>query len=290
MNTKPEKGMDIKMKVQELIDNVIEKCGLNRLDRTCDQLIEGDPEMEITGIVTTFMATVDVIKKAHELGANLIVTHEPTYFTCNDDREWEEQDSVYLEKRKLILDYGIAIWRMHDYIHMAVEGDGIYQGLIRELGWENYHIPKMCSKERKILRESDFCYKVPKTTVGELAKELKSKLHMDVMQIVGKPETPVERVGILIGGGSLGLGKEYTPMQLMEEESLDVIVCGEIVEWTLCAYVRDASMMNMNKALIIPGHNRTEEAGMKYLPEWLQPLAPGVPIQFVEAGEPFTYL
>ena len=90
--------MDIKMKVQELIDNVIEKCGLNRLDRTCDQLIEGDPEMEITGIVTTFMATVDVIKKAHELGANLIVTHEPTYFTCNDDREWEEQDSVYLEK------------------------------------------------------------------------------------------------------------------------------------------------------------------------------------------------
>ena len=62
----------------------------------------------------------------------------------------------------------------------------------------------MCSKERKILRESDFCYKIPKTTVGELAKELKSKLHMDVMQIVGKPETPVERVGILIGGGSLG--------------------------------------------------------------------------------------
>ena len=113
---------------------------------------------------------------------------------------------------------------------------------------------------------------------------------MDVMQMVGKPETPVERVGILIGGGSLGLGKEYTPMQLMEEESLDVIVCGEIVEWTLCAYERDASMMNMNKALIIPGHNRTEEAGMKYLPEWLQPLAPGVPIQFVEAGEPFTYL
>lgn len=109
MNTKPEKGMDIKMKVQELIDNVIEKCGLNRLDRTCDQLIEGDPEMEITGIVTTFMATVDVIKKAHELGANLIVTHEPTYLpamTTGSGRSripfiWKKKTDIGLRNRNL---------------------------------------------------------------------------------------------------------------------------------------------------------------------------------------------
>ena len=113
---------------------------------------------------------------------------------------------------------------------------------------------------------------------------------MNVMQIVGNPDMLVERVGILVGGGSLGLGKECMPMELMEKESLDVLICGEILEWTICAYVRDAAMMRMNKALIIPGHNRTEEAGMKYLPEWLQSLAPGVSIHFVEAGEPFTYL
>ena len=110
------------------------------------------------------------------------------------------------------------------------------------------------------------------------------------MQIVGDPETSVERVGILVGGGSLGLGREAMPMELMERESLDVLICGEILEWTICAYIRDASMLGMQKALIIPGHNRTEEAGMKYLPEWLQPLAPGIPIHFVEAGEPFSYL
>ncbi len=278
------------MKVQELISKVIQKCGVEPLKVTCDQIIEGNPDMEITGIVTTFMATVDVIKKAHSLGANFIITHEPTYFTGDDERDWLEHDSVYLEKRKLILEYGITIWRFHDHIHMATDGDGIYRGLIKELGWEEYHIAKMVKKGRKILKDDDLCYKIPKTTLRALAQELKCKLHMDVMQIVGNPDMSVERVGILVGGGSLGLGKEYMPMEFMEKENLDVLICGEILEWTICAYARDAAMMRMNKALIIPGHNRTEEAGMKYLPEWLQPLAPGVSIQFVEAGEPFTYL
>jgi hypothetical protein len=46
----------------------------------------------------------------------------------------------------------------------------------------------------------------------------------------------------------------------------------------------------LNKALIILGHNRSEEVGMKHLPAWLEPLLPGVPILFSEAGEPFAYL
>jgi hypothetical protein len=68
------------------------------------------------------------------------------------------------------------------------------------------------------------------------------------------------------------------------------MVCGEILEWTLCAYVRDADQLGMNKAMIILGHNRTEEVGMKYLPEWLKILMPDIPVWFCEAGEPFSYL
>ena len=278
------------MKVQELIDRIIAECGVAPLGRTCDQIIEGDPGAEITGIVTTFMATVDVIREAHRLGANLIITHEPTYFTGDDERDWVAQDPVYREKRQLLLQYGICVWRFHDYIHMAAEGDGIYRGLLRELGWEDYRIARMRSRDESVLQSSDMCYQIPPTTVRALAEELKDKLHMNVMQIVGDPEMPVERVGILVGGGSLGLGREAMPMELMERESLDVLICGEILEWTICAYVRDAAMLGMRKALIIPGHNRTEEAGMKYLPEWIAPLVPGIPVTFVEAGEPFAYL
>ncbi|MBR5945414.1 MAG: Nif3-like dinuclear metal center hexameric protein, partial [Lachnospiraceae bacterium] len=74
------------MIVKELIEEIIEKSGSPRFeyDKTCDHLMIGDPEMEVNGIVTTFMATVDVIRKAKELGANMIITHEPTWFTGPD--------------------------------------------------------------------------------------------------------------------------------------------------------------------------------------------------------------
>lgn len=76
----------------------------------------------------------------------------------------------------------------------------------------------------------------------------------------------------------------------MRNKQLDVIVGGEILEWTLCAYVRDAAQLGLNKSLIILGHNRTEEVGMKYLPAWLERLFPDMSISFIEAGEPFSYL
>lgn len=115
------------MKVQELIDRIIAKCGVEPLDRTCDQVIEGDPQAEITGIVTTFMATVDVIREAYRVGANLIITHEPTYFTGDDERDWLAQDPVYFEKDSCCCNaefaYGvfmtICIWRQRGMVSTA---------------------------------------------------------------------------------------------------------------------------------------------------------------------------
>lgn len=36
--------------------------------------------MEVKGVVSTFMATVDVIRQAIDLGANFIITHEQPGF------------------------------------------------------------------------------------------------------------------------------------------------------------------------------------------------------------------
>ncbi|WP_226035486.1 Nif3-like dinuclear metal center hexameric protein [Aquibacillus saliphilus] len=63
-------------------------CDDLRLQNTGDKLICGDYNTEVKGIVTTFMATVDVIKQAIEIGANLIITHEPTFYTGNDELDW----------------------------------------------------------------------------------------------------------------------------------------------------------------------------------------------------------
>lgn len=268
------------MKVQEVIDAILDDCGV-RLpeDQTCDILVSGSKDMEVTGIVTTFMATVDVIREAASRGANLIITHEPTWFTGADQTDWLQDDPVYLEKKKLLEEHGIAIWRFHDHMHLA-KPDRIYEGLNKELGWEQHY-----------RNDGTFShiYEIEKKSLAELAEFFKSKLGMDVIRIVGKPDMECAKVGILVGGGSLGLGKEYMPMEFMRQHDLDVVVCGEITEWTLCAYVNDAQMLGMNKAMIVLGHERSEEWGMKHMAEWLQDLVEP-PVIFIDSREPFLYV
>jgi putative NIF3 family GTP cyclohydrolase 1 type 2 len=79
-------------------------------------------------------------------------------------------------------------------------------------------------------------------------------------------------------------------MELMRARDLDVILCGEVTEWTLPAYVRDAWQLGLCKAILILGHERSEEPGMKHLGPWLKSVAGDIPVTFVDAREPFAYL
>ena len=274
------------MTVREVIDGIIKKTGVEPLpyDKTCDHLMTGSYDMEVTRIASTFMATVEVIRKAIEMGANLIITHEPTWFTGRDGTEWLEEDPVYLEKRRLIEEHNIAIWRFHDHMHMGSE-DGIYRGFDLEFGWDEYKLEN--SGE---FRHFGASYQLPTTTLEELCKFFKEKLGMQVVQIVGNPKMKVERVSVLVGGGSLGLGVEELPMKLMHENQLDLLICGDITEWTISAYVRDAAAMGMNKGMLVLGHERSEEWGMKHLGSWMTDITGDIDVQFIDAGEPFLYL
>ena len=46
---------------------------------------------------------------------------------------------------------------------------------------------------------------------------------MDVVQIVGDPDMKAQKVSVLVGGGSLGLGREEAPMIQMLQENVDVV-------------------------------------------------------------------
>ncbi len=267
------------MNVKEVTDIVLSLNGETDIEPTCDRLYEGDWAREVTGVVTTFMATVDVVRRTIASGCNFIITHEPTYFNGWDRLEWLANDPVYHAKKALINEHGLSVWRYHDHMH-AGRGDLIYDGLLEELGWRDYLVTG---------RPDPHCYVIPPTSLGDLVDFFKRKLGMAVVRIVGKTDMTCRRVGILVGGGSLGLGEETMPARLMNDENLDVMVCGEITEWTLSAYVRDAAALGFDKAMVIVGHERSEEPGMKGLAAALQPLLKDTPVRFMDSGEPFLY-
>lgn len=271
-----------KWTVQQVIDKILlDMCGETRINPTCDIITVGSPDAEVTGVATTFMATFDVIKEAVRQGKNFIITHEPTWFNGLDKTDWCEQDSVYLAKRKYLEEHGVTVWRLHDHMHMGSDKDYIYEGLIEEMGWCGY----LQNDEPQ-----PWIYEIPETTLRELAEEFKKIFHMDTIQIIGSPDMKVRRVGILVGGGSLGLGVEVMPMQVMERDRLDLMVVGDITEWTICAYLNDAWQMGFNKGMLTLGHERSEEFGMKYMEKWLKERFTDFPIAFVDAKEPFRYL
>lgn len=44
------------------------------------------------------------------------------------------------------------------------------------------------------------------------------------------------------------------------------------------------------KGMLVLGHERSEEWGMKHLPAWLKSITEDLPVTFVDAEEPFTYI
>ena len=209
---------------------------------TCDTLKTGDPSRKVTGIVTTFRSTFEVIKKARELGANLIITHEPTFYNHYDKVDWLQGDPVYETKRKLIEEGGIAIWRFHDYWHSA-KPDGIIKGLARRLDL------KQIDPENKRL------YTISDVIFEELCRKCKALFGITRLMAVGDPRMLCGRVGVFAGWGG-NFGQEHVEMLI--RDGVDVVISGETAEWTGSVYVRDAITMGIKKGLIALGHAASE--------------------------------
>lgn len=260
--------------IKDIVVKLIEPVG--GLEKTVDQLLFGDPQAEVTGIVTTFMPTQKVLEEAVALGANFIISHEGPFFSHHESFEkMIEGDPVYLTKKKFITDSGLAIFRFHDYIH-RYEPDGIMEGLLDALAWNPYvtaHYP------------TSSIVQLPPTSVREIANYVKRQLGVSFVRTTGHLDMSCTRVGLLAGyrgGGQLAI-------PLFQQEDLDIIIYGEGPEWETPEYVRDAVHQGRAKALIVLGHAESEAAGMSFFAKKLQDQYPSIPVRFL-SDEPIFRL
>src|SRR5580658_9011249 len=77
---------------RQLIERVQAHVGVPWRGETVDTFKAGDPETRVTGIATTMMATYDVLMRSAAAGKNLIITHEPTFYTHLDKTDALEKD------------------------------------------------------------------------------------------------------------------------------------------------------------------------------------------------------
>lgn len=287
------------MKKHEVIDKVLQYHPIIQDYSGCDEYKSEGKEDECTGIVSALVPTMEVIKKTAELGANLLFVHEPIYYQTPDFPEWRGnyENQVQQEKEQFIKEHGITIWRDHDHMH-AHQPDSIFTGITKYLGWEAYFNQEMSDKV-------PLChiYDLPKCTVAELGEVLKEKIGMNGMRVVGRLTDTIKRVAIVahfypnsfmtdeIKEDGYYHSYDMEIMSLMEHSGVDAIIPGEVIEWTILSYIRDAAFMGKGKACFNIGHFNMEELGMRYAADWLGELINHqVPVTYVPTGDGFEYL
>ncbi len=258
--------------VQQVIDMILKSIPGAPFQKTVDTIKSGDPSQIVTGIVTTMFATDAVIEKTIKAGANFIIAHEPTFYNHLDDVAWLENDEVYKHKKDLLEKNKIVVWRFHDYIH-AHKPDGVLMGVLIALGWEQYYNA-----------DNPHILSIPSSTLGELISQLKNKLGITHLKMIGDLSQNCSRIALLPGaaGGMAQIG-------LLQKEKPDVLICGEISEWETAEYIRDMQQMGSKASLIILGHSVSEEPGLEWLVTWLQPQIPGIKIIHIPSDDPFIW-
>lgn len=259
--------------VQEVIETIVAAIPGAPFPETMDTLKVGNPHQPVSGIAVTFLATYHVIEQAIQRGANLIITHEPIFYNGADETHWLSGDEVYEAKRRLLEEHQIAVWRFHDYLH-AIQPDPIVMGLLKALDWTKYALPE----------QPRLC-QLPSRSLHDLVTELKTRLELTGIRIVGDLEMACSKVGILVGAGGGDI-----QIQALQHPDVEVLLCGEIHEWETSEYVRDAVHLGHRIALVVIGHAASEEAGVQEIIPWLQARLPRIAFNFIPTGQPFQWL
>ena len=256
-----------------VIESIIKQTASAPVSNTVDVIKAGDPQTQVTGIVTTMFATMDVLKKAVAMNCNLIIVHEPVFYNHRDETRQFENDPVFLEKKHFIDENKLVIWRFHDYIH-RIRPDAINYGMTLKLGWQKYAVNDNYDR-----------FVFPETTLEELLKTLKKAFPKNAFNVIGNPGMKLTHVAF--SAGAPGSSAHFS---MLADNSVDVVIAGEVQQWETYEYVRDAVSQDRNKAIIFLGHVTSEEPGMEYCAQWLKGFIRDIPIYFVESGPSYwTY-
>ncbi len=258
--------------VQDVIDQIKERVMFD--SSTVDGLKYGNREEEVKGIAVSFMPSIDVIQKAIDIKANLLITHEALFYQHHSNETLEKNNSFIEQKKSIIAQTNLAIYRNHDAVH-RYQPDGITEGLIEELEWKQFVVEQQLAYS---------IVQIPKATLVGIAAHLKEKLAIENLRFVGNKHMNCENIAVLVG--YRGGGASTIPLL----DKVDLVIYGEGPEWETPELVWDILQQGVSKGIIQLGHAESEDPGMKWLATRLQAKFQSVPVTFLPTTSRFQLL
>ncbi len=229
-------------------------------EKTVDRIIIGNPETTIRKIGTCWMSTWETCKKAVDSGVNVLVTHEPTFYThwdLDDVPGFLERSSDYTrqqymlqidKKKKWIIENQLVIIRNHDTID-ALREKGIPFAFGEFLGFAKNDI----IASRTYYNVYRFNTMTAASFAGILAGKLK-QLGQPGIAFYGDPERKVSSVG-------LGTGWICDPMDYADLKP-DVFVA---IDDVIRTHIQTVYAEDTGHPLIVINHGVSEEMGIRSL-------------------------
>lgn len=207
----------------------------------------------VTGILTALDITPPVVREAHELGYNLVVSHHPVIFQPLKSLHWENPACMLLARNMS----GIC---MHTNLDAAQEG--VNHRLAQLLGIQNLEAFIPCGRIGDL-----------ETTPTQLADTCRQALGAAVKMVEGT--RPIHRVAVISGAGG----------SLLEDAlaaGADALVTGEAAHHVALA-AKAAGI-----TLVVAGHYATERPIAQVVAQYLSSRFPELPVQVSQADrDPF---
>ncbi len=256
------------MKAREIMEGLFALAEPGDYTDSCDTCKAGDPDREVSRVAVAMFGTPEVLKAAARWGAELLILHEPLYYNHMDHHS---EEAVEREKRALVEQTGLTLWRYHDHTH-ATRPDIIAAGQLRALDLAGEMVlTGDFDRVEFILKEA--------MTPLELKARMEEKWGLQNIRLCGTRETPCRRISCMFGApGKAAFAR-------LQEPDCEMMLIGEATEWSMAEYARDAHQLGHTKALFILGHEGSEREGMVYTAQLLREMYPELRVEYFESGE-----
>ena len=276
-------GQTAMLTAEQIVERLKTELGGDWPPASPDGFKAGDPATPVTGVATTAMATVDVLKQAAKDGANLVLTYEPTFFSRADGPARvvagppgrggsigvPPDDPVYRAKQEFIGKNRLVVFRLRDHWQARKENP-VLTGLAESLGWAKYRV-----------KHDDVLYDIPATSAEQTVALIRSKLRLrGGLRAVGDRKARIRRVilhpGIMTAGT---MWERYT--------EADLIIAGEVREWENTHFAADLHTIGEKPGLVTVGRVASEDPGMRVCASWLKTVVKEIPTRWISAGDPY---
>ncbi len=232
--------------------------------RTVDTIKAGDPNREVKRAAVSWMSTIYDLRAAHELGCDLFVTHEPTFWEHSPEEARLRSAEPGLTKQRFLEETGMVVLRVHD-IWDSWPDIGIRDSWANGLG-----LTKLVAEDETRWHG---VYQVEPQTLRQFAAHVAGRvkaLGEDSVRVMGDPERPVSRVAVGVG------------CLVPDKDAVDMGADALVVCYDGATYWRARERLaELGAGVIVVEHASSEMWGLESLARYLASTFPQLEMRYL---------